>query len=377
MDAFITYAQRTPIGRSHPDKGIFRDVRADELLATLLRHFAADNDLLGVDDILIGCVGQHLEQGKNLARLSALLAGFPVTIPAATINRLCASAMQAVNNAALCVHAGQCRAVLAGGVEHMHHVPMAAALGYNEELLSRFAFPFTNMGLTAEEVAGRYGISRTEQDAFALNSHDKAVAAQDAGWFDAEIVPVDTPQGQVSADQGPRQGATLEKMAGFKTIFTPEGGTVTAGNASPLNDGASLVAVANKAHCDEAGWTPRAEIIDHVAVGVDPLIMGMCPVPAVRKLLDRQKLSVDDVDLFELNEAFASQSIACIRELNIDEEKVNPAGGAIALGHPLGCTGTRLVVTLLAGLERTGGELGIASQCVGHGQGVAMLIRRI
>ena len=376
MDAFIVEAKRTPIGRSHKEKGIFRDIRADVLLSELFKDFAKRIDPAELDDIYIGCVGQHLEQGKNLGRLVSMLSGYPDTIPGVTINRLCGSSMQAFNYAAQALHGGQADALLAGGVEHMHHVAINAAIDYNKELQDKYEFPFNNMGLTAEKVAEKYGISRTEQDEFAIKSHDKAVAAQKAGYFDKEILPVNLNGEVITKDQCPREGSTMEVLGGLKTIFK-EGGTVTAGNSSPLNDGASLTLLATDAKCKEMNWTKRAEVIDYAVIGLDPLVMGLGPIYSIQKLLKKQKMTVDDIDIFEINEAFASQSIASIRELNIPIEKVNLCGGAIALGHPLGCSGARLIVTLLHNLERTDKSIGLASRCIGHGQGIAALIKRV
>jgi acetyl-CoA acyltransferase len=377
MKAFVVEAVRTAIGRSHPDKGIFRNTRADELLAGLIKHVCSDGiSPESVDDVYVGCVGQHLEQGKNIARLSALLAGLPATVPGTTINRLCASSLQAFNFAASTIESGHADLVLAGGVEHMHHVPMTAALDYNQELLERYEFPFTNMGLTAEKLADVFGVSRTEQDEFALESHKKAVSAQEGGVFEREIIPVETDDGTVKKDQSPRADTDLESLGKLKTIFK-EDGTVTAGNSSPLNDGASLTVLASENACREWDLSKKAEVVDHCVVGTDPCQMGLGPVPAVQKLLKRNSLSITDIDRFELNEAFASQAIACIRGLGLSSDRVNPWGGAIALGHPLGATGTRLITTLLNGMITDNQELGVATLCIGHGQGMATLIRRV
>ncbi len=381
MNAFIVEAKRTAIGRANPDKGLFRDVRADEMLAALIRGLLdgmASGEALtpAIDDVYVGCVGQHLEQGKNIARLSALLAGLPVTVPGVTINRLCASSLQAFNFAASTLSAGNAELLLAGGVEHMGHVPMAAALDYNQQLLERYEFPFTNMGLTAEKVAAVYGISRAAQDDFAVESHRKALAAQQAGHFAREIIPIPTGVGLAAQDQSPRPGTSRAGLAELKTLFK-ENGTVTAGNSSPLNDGASLTLLASEVACERFDLKPRARVVDFAVVGLDPCQMGMGPVPAIRRLLKKNKLAVSDIDLFELNEAFASQALACINELQLPLQKVNPWGGASSLGHPLGCTGTRLITTLLNGLETSGGRYGIASLCIGHGQGMATLIEKL
>ncbi|MBK9214729.1 MAG: thiolase family protein [Chloracidobacterium sp.] len=377
MKAFVVEAKRTAIGRSHPDKGVFRDVRADELLAALIMR-VVDNGITSeyIDDVYIGCVGQHLEQGKNIARLAALLAGLPETVPATTINRLCASGLQAFNFAVSTIESGHADVILAGGVEHMHHVPMMASIDYNEYLLDRYAFPFTNMGLTAENVAESFAISRKEQDVFAFESHQKAITAQEAGRFDREIIAIETSDGLAGTDQSPRATTDIETLAGLKAVFK-DGGTVTAGNSSPLNDGASLTLLASDYACQRHGLKKKAEVLDYCVVGLDPCQMGLGPVPAIRRLLKDNDLTVKDIDRFEMNEAFASQAIACIRQLGLPPERVNPWGGAIALGHPLGATGTRLIATLLNGLIADDQELGIASLCIGHGQGMATLIRRV
>ncbi|WP_020678317.1 thiolase family protein [Geopsychrobacter electrodiphilus] len=381
MNAYLVEAKRTAIGRAHPDKGLFREARADEMLAALMRGLLdglpAGKELsFALDDIYIGCVGQHLEQGKNIARLAALLAGLPDTIPGTTINRLCASSLQAFNFAASTIKAGQAELLLAGGVEHMTHVPMQAATDYHQGLLASYEFPFNNMGLTAEKVAQVYGISRTAQDEFAVESHARAVAAQQAGHFIREIIAIPAGDTLAELDQSPRPGTSLADLAALKTLFKADG-SVTAGNSSPLNDGASLCLLASDAACERFTLQRRARVIDFAVVGLDPCQMGMGPVPAIRKLLQKNQLSVADIDLFELNEAFASQALACINELELPAQKVNPWGGAIALGHPLGCTGTRLITTLLNGLEISGGRYGIASLCIGHGQGLATLIERL
>ena len=381
MNAYLVEAKRTAIGRAHPDKGLFRDVRADEMLAALMRGLLAGipaGEALtpAIDDIYIGCVGQHLEQGKNIARLSSLLAGLPASVPGVTINRLCASSLQAFNFAVSTIATGNADLLLAGGVEHMTHVPMQAATDYHQGLLARYDFPFNNMGLTAEKVSQVYGVSRAEQDGFAVESHRKVVAAQQDGHFAREIMPISAGDSLADQDQSPRPGTNLAGLAELKTIFM-ENGTVTAGNSSPLNDGASLTLLASDAACEKFDLKRRARVVDYAVVGLDPCQMGMGPVPAIRKLLQKTGLSVADIDLFELNEAFASQAIACVNELQLSSEKVNPWGGAIALGHPLGSTGTRLITTLLNGLASSGGKYGIASLCIGHGQGMATLIERL
>ncbi len=373
---YLIEAKRTPIGRSHPDKGIFRNCRADELLAFLMKDFCprivpAEN----LDDIYIGCVGQFREQGKNIARLSSLLAGFPDSVPGTTVNRLCASSLQAFHFAASSIASGHGHLILAGGVEHMQHVPMTAELDYHEGLLSRYEFPFTNMGLTAERLAEKFKISRKSQDEFSWMSHQRALAAQ-ADQMTTEILPMMLGDEVIAVDQGPRADTSLERLAELKPVFK-ENGTVTAGNSSPLSDGASLTLLASESACETFGLAPRARVVDFQVVGVNPLEMGLGPVPAVKQLLERNRLGVLNIDLFELNEAFAAQALVCRNELGIPSDRMNVSGGAIALGHPLGCTGTRLVTTLVRNLERSKKRIGIASLCIGHGQGMATLLERV
>lgn len=375
--ARLVAARRTPIGRSHADQGALRGWRADELLAQLIRDVAqALPDPAAIDDVLVGCVGQHLEQGKNIARLAALLAGLPHSVPGATFNRLCASSLEAFNTAATRIAAGDAELLLAGGVEHMQHVPMAAAIDYHPTLLARPPFPFNNMGLAAEWLAARDGIDRATQDAWALTSHRRAVAAQRGGRFDAELLPLERDGTRIDADQLPRADASLQALAELKPAFQADG-SVTAGNASPFSDGASLTLLASAPACARLGLVARAEVLGAAVIGTAPEAMGTGPVLAIRRLLERNSLNVADIDRFEINEAFAAQLLSNLRELELDPERVNPWGGAIALGHPLGATGTRLITTLLHGLEADDGEFGIAALCVGHGQGMATLIRRL
>ncbi|NOY13983.1 MAG: thiolase family protein, partial [Deltaproteobacteria bacterium] len=309
MNAYLVEAKRTAIGRAHPDKGLFRNVRADELLAILMRELFVrlpdgETCKAAIDDVYIGCVGQHLEQGKNIARLVvALLAEMPDSVPGVTINRLCASSLQAFNFAATTIAAGHAELLLAGGVEHMTHVPMQAAIDYNQQLLARYEFPFNNMGLTAEKVAQVYNISRRRQDQLAVESHRRALAAQQAGHFAREIIPIPVDDSSAEQDQAPRPGTSLERLAELKSIFM-ENGTVTAGNSSPLNDGASLTLLASESACKRFALQPRARVVDFTVVGLDPCQMGMGPVPAIEKLLQKNRLTVADIDLFELNEAF-------------------------------------------------------------------------
>ncbi|HQW64279.1 thiolase family protein [Thermomonas sp.] len=371
--ARIVAARRTPIGRSHADSGALRDMRADELLARLIAEVTRTlPDAGALDDVLVGCVGQHLEQGKNIARLASLLAGLPASVPGVTFNRLCASSLEAFNTASMRIAGGQDQLLLAGGIEHMQHVPMAAAVDYHPDLLARPPFPFNNMGLAAEWLAVRDGIGRATQDAWALESHRRACHARAHGRFRREMLAIDG----IADDQCPRADASRDALAALRPAFR-EDGSVTAGNASPLSDGASLVLLASAQACVRDGLRARAEVLGSVVVGLAPEAMGDGPVLAIRKLLARFGLATGDIDRYEINEAFAAQVVSNVRALALVAERVNPDGGAIALGHPLGATGTRLVTTLLHGLEADDGELGIAALCVGHGQGVATLIRRL
>lgn len=377
LDAYILDAKRTPIGRSHAEKGMFRGVRADELFAGLLEGMLPEPEKRElIDDVIVGCVGQHLEQGKNIARLALLLARYPEKTAGVTVNRLCGSSLQAFIFASqtLATKHGDC--VLAGGVEHMHHVPMQAALDYNQELLERYPFPFTQMGLTAEKLAMLYRITRKQQDEWSLLSHQRAVRAEREGFFKNEIMSIEKKGECWAKDQLPRSETSLEALSALKPVFL-DNGMVTAGNSSPIADGASLCLVASAEGARRMNIRPQAQLIAAVVLGLDPLNMGLGPVPAIRTLLTKCGLTLEDIGRFEINEAFAAQFLACQRELDIPEDKVNVNGGAIALGHPLGCTGTRLIATLLNELRRSRLEFGIAALCVGHGQGMAVLIRQV
>ncbi len=383
---------RTPIGRFG---GGLAEVRPDDLAALVLRLVVERTgiDPASVDEVILGCANQAGEDNRNVARMAALLAGLPHSVPGYTVNRLCASGLEAVNQAARLIRTGEAQRVLAGGVESMSRAPYAMPRGavapkfgnltiYDTSLGWRFPnpkmealFPLEAMGETAENLAERYGISRVDQDAFAVESHRRAVAAEQAGAFDAERVAV--PRGKLEAllrDEGPRADSSLEGLAKLKAAFRT-GGSVTAGNATTLNDGAAAMLVVDEA--EAAGLHPMARILGSASAGVDPRVMGIGPVPAIRKLLDRAGVRIEDIDLFELNEAFAVQSLAVIRELGLDPARVNVSGGAIALGHPLGCSGARIVTTLAHGLRARGKRYGVASLCVGVGQGVATLIEAL
>jgi 3-oxoadipyl-CoA thiolase len=386
--AVVLSAVRTPIGRYG---GALSGVRPDDLAAVAVAAAVerAGVDGSAIDDVYLGCANQAGEDNRNVARMAALLAGLPDTVPGVTLNRLCASGLSAVVSACHAVIAGDVSLAVAGGVESMSRAPLVMAkpesafprgnqtvwdttLGWRfpnprlEEL-----FPLESMGETGENVAERCGVSREDQDAFALRSQERWSAANAAGRFDDELVPV----GEVAVDEHPRPETTAPVLASLKPAFRAAG-TVTAGNASGINDGAAALVIASDEKARELGVEPLGAFVGSAAAGVDPRVMGIGPIPAVRKLLERTGIEASQLDLVELNEAFASQSLAVVRELGLDEENVNVNGGAIALGHPLGMSGARLVVSLLHELRRRNGHYGLATLCVGVGQGVAALFER-
>jgi len=394
-EAVIVDALRTPIGRY---AGVLSTVRPDDLAAHAIERSVARNDLPvhEIDDVVFGCTNGAGEDNRNVARMGSLLAGLPVEVPGVTVNRLCASGLEAVRQAAHAVRCGEGELLLAGGVESMSRSPfvmLKPERGYprgNMPLVDttigwRFVNPrmeerysTESMGETAENVAERYGVSREDQDAFALESHQRAVAATEAGRFDDEVVTVDAPQPKgppvtIHSDEGPRPDTSLEKLAKLRPAFR-EGGTVTAGNSSQINDGAACLVVTSEEGARQLRREPLARVVATGAAGVDPAYMGVGPVPASRKALERAGLDVDDLDLVELNEAFAAQVIASMRELGIPHEKLNVNGGGIALGHPLGQSGARLLGTLIWELRRRGGRFGLATMCIGVGQGLAMIV---
>jgi acetyl-CoA acetyltransferase family protein len=382
-EVIIAEAVRTPIGRSHPEKGAFRDTHPNALLATCFQELVTRTgiDPAEVEDVIAGCTAPFGEQSRNIARNAWLQAGFPVEVPAITIDRRCGSAQSAVAYGAALVASGTHELVIASGVEHMGHVPMNSPLKIAElygspwppELLERF--DFVGQGVSAEMIADRWDVSREEMDELAVTSHRLAAAATEAGHFDREIVPIETPHGVVEHDQGIRPGTNLEVLAQLKTPFR-EGGKVTAGTSSQISDGASAVLLCSAAKAGELGLTRRARIVDQVTVGVDPIIMLTGPIPATRKLLHRTDLRMEDIDLVEINEAFASVVRAWEYELDADMSRVNVNGGAIALGHPVGMTGARLVTTLLHELERRDAEVGLVTMCCGGGLGTGTILQR-
>jgi 3-oxoadipyl-CoA thiolase len=398
-DAYICDFVRTPIGRYG---GALKDVRTDDLAAIPLRVLKERNasvDWDAVDDCYMGCANQAGEDNRNVARMAVLLAGFSPSIPASTINRLCGSGLDAVGTAARAIRTGEAELVLAGGVESMTRAPFV--MGKATEAFSRAAevydttigWRFVNglmktrygtdsMPETGENVAEEFQVSRADQDAFALRSQMKAKAAQEAGFFGREITPVTVrtrkSEHVVDTDEHPRGDTTLEGLARLKTPFRNPG-TVTAGNASGVNDGAAALILASEAAAKKHGLTPRARVVAMATAGVEPRVMGIGPAPAVRKLLARTGLSLNDIDIIELNEAFAAQGLAVLRQLGLpdDADHVNPHGGAIALGHPLGMSGARLALTALNALEESGRKRAIATMCIGVGQGIAALIERV
>ncbi|MFJ2241274.1 thiolase family protein [Streptomyces sp. NPDC087859] len=390
-EVYLIDGARTPQGRYG---GALASVRPDDLAALVVgeavRRAGVPAD--SVDEVILGAANQAGEDNRDVARMAVLLAGLPHTVPGYTVNRLCASGLTAVASAAQSIRAGEAELVVAGGVESMTRAPWVMAKPgtpwarpgdvHDTSLGWRFTnprFPATttlSMGETAEEVAALDGISRLEADAYALRSHRRAVAAREAGRFTAEIIPVPVADGEVTEDEGPRPTTTLEKLSGLRTSFRQDG-IVTAGNSSPLSDGAAALVVASSAAVQRYGLTPRARVVTAASAGVEPRLMGLGPVPATAKALERAGWTADDLDAIELNEAFAAQALAVTHRLKLDPDRVNADGGAIALGHPLGCSGTRILLTLLGRLEREGGRRGLATLCVGVGQGVAMLVERV
>ena len=397
QEAVILSAVRTPIGRY---AGRLADVRPDDMAALVIAEAVrrANIDDRSIEDVILGCANQAGEDNRNVARMALLLAGLPQEVGGQTVNRLCGSGLQAINSAAQAIQTGSGDVFVAGGVESMTHAPFVVGkadsafsrsmnlqdttLGWRfiNPRLAAMHHPYS-MGETAENVAERTRISRAEQDAFALRSHQRAVAAQQDGRFAEEILPVSIPQKKgeptiVTMDEQPRADTSLEKLASLKPAFRKDG-SVTAGNSSSINDGAAALVLMAASRAQQLGLRPRARIVASAVAGVDPAYMGLGPIPATRKVLQRAGLRMQDIDLVELNEAFAVQVLECMRELEIDEAKLNVNGGAIALGHPLGCSGARLVVTLLHELERRGGRYGLATMCIGVGQGIATIIERL
>jgi acetyl-CoA acetyltransferase family protein len=383
-EVVIVEAVRTPVGRGHPEKGYYRDVHPNELLGKTWVEVIerAGIPAEAVEDVITGCVQQYGEQSYNIGRNAWLQAGLPIETPATTIDRQCGSAQQAVNFAAALIATGIHDVAIGGGVEHMGHIPLSANrkigedLGtpYPPELLERH--PVVNQGISAELIAEKWGISRRECDEIALRSHRRAARATEEGRFEREIYPFPVNGTVHTTDQGIRPDTSLEALAALEPAFK-EGGLVTAGNSSQVSDGAAAVLLMAREKAGELGARPRARIVDQATVGVDPVLMLTGPIPATRKILERNGMTIGDLDLIEINEAFASVIAAWERELEPDVEKVNVNGGAIALGHPLGSTGARLIATLLHELERSDKQFGLVTMCCGGGLGTATLIERL
>ncbi|HSE68667.1 MAG TPA: thiolase family protein [Gemmatimonadales bacterium] len=396
-DAFITTALRTPVGRAG---GALAEVRADDLAAIAVKAVVERSGIppARIEDVIFGCTNQAGEDNRNVARMAALLAGLPVEVPGQTVNRLCGSGLQAVISAAQAIRAGEGAVFIAGGVENMTRAPyvmLKSGSPWNRTpppmADSTVGWRFTNpkmkkewiisLGETAEKVAAQYGVTREEQDAFAVESQARAQKALAACVFADELVPVPLPGKEnagksFTTDEHPRAGVTLESLAKMKPAFVTDG-TVTAASSSGINDGAAAMTVVSGDEMRQLGLKPMARIISSAVAGVDPSIMGIGPVPAVRKALARAGIKASDLDLIELNEAFAAQAIPCIRELGLDPAKVNIYGGAIALGHPLGASGAKILTTLVHALRRTGGRYGVASMCIGVGQGIALVVENV
>ncbi len=382
--AVIIEAVRNPIARAHAEKGYYRDVRADDLSADVMRAllervpFPADQ----IEDIHWGCVKQEREQGFNVARMAALTAGFPVEVPATTVNRLCGSSLQAINQAAQSIMAGVDDVQIAGGVEHMQHIPMETGFDLSPRFQFHHSIATQMMGLTAENLARKYKISRREQDEFALRSHQKAAQATDSGAFHHEIVPTwgRDEEGRrvlMTEDQCIRRDTSMESLGALKPAFAPEIGTVTAGNSSPLNAGAAACLMMSEERAKELGLKPKVKIRAMAVAGVDPAVMGIGPVPATNKALKRAGLTLADIDLIEINEAFAAQILSVMKVLGANPEKVNARGGAIAIGHPLGASGARIAATLVSAMMDRKAKFGLATMCIGTGQGIATIFEAV
>jgi acetyl-CoA acyltransferase len=383
-EVVIVEAARTPIGRGHQAKGWYRDVHPNELLGTAYRAVIdrAGIDAALVEDVVAGAVSQVGEQSNNIARNAWLQAGLPVTTPATTVDRQCGSGQQAVSFAAGLIAAGVHDVMIGAGVEHMGRVPMGSNVAHADELGTPFPpalmerYELVPQGISAEMIAAKWEIPRSEQDALGLRSHQLATRATDEGRFEREIIPIEADGELRTTDQGIRRDTSLEQLAALKPAFK-EDGTVTAGNSSQISDGAAAVLLMSREKADELGLAPRARIFDATTVGVDPVIMLTGPIPATRRLLERNGMTISDLDLIEINEAFASVVCAWRRELDPDMDRVNVNGGALALGHPLGSSGARLLTTLLHELERSDGELGLVTMCTAGGTGTGTLLQRV
>jgi acetyl-CoA acyltransferase len=382
-EAVIIDAVRTPIARAHPEKGWFKDIRSDELGIIVIRELLNRTkiDPAQIEDVILGCATQSGEQAMNIARYIAIMAGLPFGVAAQTINRQCASGMTAVHSAAHAIMADCGDVFIAGGIEHMTHLPEGTGADLNPKRFEFVERSSSSMGLTAENLAEMYNISRKEQEEYALRSHRKAIAAQEEGSFRDETVPVEVPlknggKKLIDSDQNPRSYTSLDIMAALEPITRPNG-TITVATASAASDGAAAILLMSREKAKKMGLKPKVRVLSMAVAGVDPKLMGLGIVPATKKALDRARLTTADIDVAEINEAFAVVAIVAIRELGIDEGKVNPNGGAVALGHPMGCSGARLVTTLTHEMVRRRAKYGLAAMCVGMGQGAATILERV
>ncbi|RID84039.1 thiolase family protein [Peribacillus asahii] len=380
-EVVIVEGIRTPVGRRN---GVLRDIRPDDLAAEVLKKLVEKTgiDAAIIEDVILGCVSQAGEQAGDIARVASLIAGYPIEVPGVTLDRQCGSSQQAVHFAAQAILAGDMDVIVAGGVENMSRVPIGSnyqGAKRSQKYLDKYEV--IHQGLSAERIAEKWGITREECDQLSVESHERALRAQREGYFEREIIPIvgSDKEGnliEVKEDSGPRPGTTLEVLAGLKTVFK-EDGVIHAGNSSQISDGAAALLLMERKKAEELGLKPRFKVHTRVVVGSDPTLMLTGPIPATQKVLEKSGLSIDDIDVFEVNEAFAPVVLAWLKETGADSKKVNPNGGAIALGHPLGGSGARLMVTLMHELERTGGRYGLQTMCEGHGMANATIIERL
>jgi acetyl-CoA acyltransferase len=384
-EVLIAGAARTPFGKSHPERGWFRDTHPNDLLGAVYRELLGRSGIAPglVEDLVVGCTAPFGEQSRNIARNAWLQEGYPPEVPAVVLDRRCGSAQTAIEMGSALIASGVHDVVLAGGVEHMGHGPMSSPAKiselYGEPWTPRMGeqYDFVSQGESAELIAERWDLSRAEMDEFAVRSHRLAAEAIAAGRFDAEMIPWELDGERRNSDQTVRPGTDLAALACLRTAFRKDNGRITAGTSSPISDGAAGILLASRTAVEEHGLTPRARILDHTTVGVDPILMLTGPIPATQKLLERNGLVISDIDLFEVNEAFSSVVLAWQRELKPDPDRVNVNGGAIALGHPVGATGARLIATIVAEMERRDVELGLVTMCCGGGLGTGTLLQRV
>lgn len=380
-EVVIVEGLRTPVGRRN---GVFKDYRPDDLAAEVLKELVKRTGIDSgmIEDVILGCVSQSGEQAGDIARVAALIAGYPIEVPGTTIDRQCGSSQQAVHFAAQAILAGDMDVVVAGGVENMSRVPMGSNYqGADRSPKLKEKYELINQGVSAERIAEMYNLTREECDQFSVESHQKALRAQSEGYFQKEIIPVsvlneDGEKLEVTEDSGPREGTTLEVLAGLRTVFK-EDGLIHAGNSSQISDGAAALLLMERSKAEELGLKPRFKVHTRVVVGSDPTLMLTGPIPATEKALQKSGLTIDQIDIFEVNEAFAPVPLAWLKETGADPAKLNPNGGAIALGHPLGGSGARLMVSMMHELERTGGRYGLQTMCEGNGMANATIIERL